>query len=361
MTHKYRRLVIKVGSNVVTNDQGLVDTGRLENLTSQLAVLCREDKEIILITSGAVASGRSLVPTSGKQDPIIMRQVLAAVGQVRLMNHYSDFLARHGLVCAQVLVTKEDFRSRRHYLNMRNCFRALLAQGILPIVNENDAISVTELMFTDNDELAALIASMMNAHAVILMTSVEGVFDGDPSHPDSRLIPIVNHAPAHLESFLSPGISPFGRGGMITKCRMALRLARMGVAVHIVNGRRDHVIGDLLKGCRVGTVFPPRADASPLKRWIAHSEGFSKGTAYINPGALQALLAPERAASLLPIGISRLEGDFQKGDIIRICRENGHLVGLGVAQYGYAKASAFLGEKNRKPLIHYDYLFLTEE
>ncbi len=360
-TASYRRLVLKVGSNVLTNEQGLPDEARIAHVCSQLAELRGRQKEILLITSGAVASGRSLVPSTARPDPVILRQVLAAVGQVRLMKFYSEQLAQNGLLCAQILVTKEDFRSRRHYLNMRNCFRALLEQGIVPIANENDAISVTELMFTDNDELAALIASMMDADAVVLMTNVDGIFDGPPSDPRSQRIPVVHHAPAHLESFLQPETSRFGRGGMRTKCRMALRLARMGIAVHIVNGKRDGILTRLLSGAPEGTAFPPRRDASPLKRWIAHSEGFSKGTATINAGAEQALATPERAASLLPIGITRLEGDFQKGDIVRICREDGRLVGLGVAQYNFAKAHALLGRKNQKPLVHYDYLFLSEE
>jgi glutamate 5-kinase len=190
---------------------------------------------------------------------------------------------------------------------------------------------------------------------------VEGIMDGDPAHPDSQLIPRIDHTPSHLESILAPSISRFGRGGMITKCRMALRLARVGVAVHIVNGKRDRVLSDLMQGWTIGTTFPPRDNASPIKRWIAHSEGFSKGTAYVNEGALQALQSPEHAASLLPVGVIRLEGDFQKGDILRICSESGSLVGVGVTQYGSLKAQNLLGKKNQKPLVHYDYLFLNDE
>lgn len=357
----YRRIVVKVGSNVLTTDQGHPDEARLQHLIEQISELRRNRLEVILVTSGAVASGRSLVPFEERTDPVIRRQVLAAVGQVRLMNLYSESCRANDLLCAQILVTKEDFRSRRHYLNMRNCFSALLEQAILPIANENDAISVTELMFTDNDELAGLIASMMDADAVFLMTNVDGIFNGDPSSPGSQLIPRIDHTPSHLDSFLSPSISQLGRGGMKTKCRMALRLARMGMAVHIVNGKRDHILTDLMRGQSLGTVFPPRDNASPIKRWIAHSEGFSKGTAYINEGAYQALCTPKYAASLLPVGITRLEGNFQRGDVIRICNESGLLIGVGVTQYGSAKAQSLLGKKNQKPLVHYDYLFLNHE
>ncbi|HXH18824.1 MAG TPA: glutamate 5-kinase [Chitinophagales bacterium] len=356
----FKKLVIKIGSNVITQDDGLPDISRFQKIVAQVAELSKRRIKTVLVSSGAVASGRSLLTIRKNLDPVAARQQLAAVGQIKLINTYSELFRKHGLLCAQVLVTKGDFRDRMHYLNMKRCIANLLENNIIPIVNENDVIAVTELMFTDNDELSGLIASMTGADALILLTSVDGLYDGNPSHPGSKLISTVDGSKKDF-SFITPEKSNFGRGGMLTKARMAMKLAQVGITVHIANGTEDDIILKIIDGKQAGTKFIPQKHASHLKRWVAHSEGYAKGKVYVNDGAKEALTKAGKAVSLLPVGILKIEGDFEKGDIIKILGSKNELIGMGVARYSSEKARERTGQKNQQPLIHYDYLYLHPE
>ena len=355
----YRRLVVKIGSNVLTQDNGLPDLARMEQLVEQIAALKSKGLEVILVSSGAVAAGRSLITVPAKADAVRSRQLLAAVGQVKLLSTYAELFGRHKLLCAQVLVTKEDFRDRQHYLNMRNCFQELLQREVIPIVNENDVISVTELMFTDNDELAGLIAAQLDADALIILTNVDGIFDGDPRLPDSRLIPEIAPTTTGFANFVTAQRSLFGRGGMLTKCHMAHKVAKLGISVHIANGKTTGILPAVLAGTAAHTWFQPSKTASGKKKWLANSQDSAKATVRINAGAQAALTASGKASSLLPVGVVAIEGLFRKGDIVRLADEKGHLLGLGIAEYGSDKALERLGQQHQRPLVHYDYLFLT--
>ncbi len=355
----YRRLVVKIGSNVLAQPNGLPDEDRMAQLVAQLVGLKNQGLEIILVSSGAVAAGRSLITLPPRADAVRSRQLLAAVGQVKLLSIYAALLAPHGLLGAQVLVTKEDFRDRQHYLNMRNCFQELLQQNVIPIVNENDVISVTELMFTDNDELAGLVASMLNADALLILSNVDGIFDGDPSQPGARVIQQIAPHDTSFAEFITATRSQFGRGGMLTKCSIAHKVARLGISVHIANGKKTDILPAILNESAVNTWFQPSKRTSGTKKWLAHAQA-AQATVHVNAGARAALLAPGQATSLLPVGIVRIEGDFQKGDLIRLTDEAGHPLGLGLAEYGADKARERLGQHGQRPLVHYDYLFLTE-
>ncbi len=357
---QYKKIVVKVGSNVITRADGMPDTDRIANLVKQLAGLKKQGIEVVLVSSGAVASGRSIIKIKDNADPVAERQQLAAVGQIKLINTYATLFEKHSIVCAQVLVTKGDFRDRRHYLNMQNCVNNLLQNNIIPIVNENDVIAVTELMFTDNDELSGLIASMISADALVLLTSVDGLYDGNPSSPESKLIPVIDDTKTDF-SFITQEKSSFGRGGMVTKSRMASKMARVGVTVHVANGKTDDILLQLISGKKVGTVFVPAKVKSGVKRWVAHSEGYAKGAVIINNGALEALAGMGKAFSLLPVGITKVEGNFEKGDIIKIVSETDELIGVGVAGYNSEKAKSRMGQKKQPALIHYDYLYLSAE
>lgn len=342
---------------MLSQPNGLPDLNRIKQIADQIAVLKEKNIEVILISSGAVASGRSLIPLPEKTDTVASRQLWAAVGQVKLMNIYSQLFQKYDLLCAQVLVTKEDFRDRLHYLNMKNCLKALLQNNIIPIVNENDVISVTELMFTDNDELAGFVASMLDVNALIILSNVDGIFDGHPEREGSKVIAEIDYKTTDFSSFVNTSKSNFGRGGMITKCNIAHKVAGLGINVHIANGFRENSILDLLNGVPLGTKFLPKKNTSSLKKWIAHSENYAKGKVVVNEGAKSALTS-SRASSLLPIGIVQIEGSFQKGDIIRLVDEQGNAIGLGQADYSSDKAGDLIGKKNMKPLVHYDYLYL---
>ncbi len=354
----YHKVVVKVGTNVITNNQGELDLQILDQLVSQTAELHNQGVAVLLVSSGAVGAGRSIIKLLDDLSPVAARQVLSSTGQIRLINTYADLFEERALKTAQILVTKSDFRDRLHYLNIRTCLTSLLKHRIIPVINENDAVSVTELMFTDNDELSGMIASMMQVDAYIILSHVDGLFDMSRQDNAPTVIKTIDISTEHFHQYIKPGTSQFGRGGMLTKCHIAHKLARLGITVHIANGRTSGILLDILNGKEVGTKFIPQKAVHGRKRWIAHSEGLEKGAVTINAGAETALRSPERANSLLPVGIESIIGTFFKGDIIKICSENGEAIGYGMAQYSSEKTRELLGKKGEKPLIHYDYLYI---
>ena len=360
MPKRKKRIVIKVGSNVVAQSSGGLDLGSIEQLTRQISTLNKKGIDVILISSGAVAAGRSLITPPKKTDEISKRQLFASVGQIKLINIYAEQFAQQDCLCAQVLVTKEDFRDREHYINMKNCITVLLQNNVIPILNENDVISVTELMFTDNDELAGLVSGMVDADKLIILSNVRGIYDGSPNNPVSKLIPTVEFGDTGFEKFISSEKSNFGRGGMLTKCGMANKVASMGIPVQIADGKQANVLLDITNNFPIGTLFKPRKNISSVKKWVAHSEGFVKGAVIIDEGAEKALQS-NKPTSLLPVGITKIEGSFKKGEIIQIISKSGKKLGVGKAQYHSEKAAEWMSKKNEKALVHYDYLFLNNE
>ncbi|MFC2087286.1 glutamate 5-kinase [Bacteroidota bacterium] len=356
----YNKLCIKLGSNLLARKDGSLDTERIDHIVDQIAILHQQGKETILVSSGAVASGRNLIKTPALNDAISRRQLWSSIGQIQLMNAYINAFQRHQIMCAQVLVTKGDFKDRHHYLNMKNCISSLLANKVVPIVNENDAVSVTELMFTDNDELAGLIAGMTNAEVIIILSDIDGIYDGDPDESGVSVIPEIHNNLEDYTRIISSKKSNFGKGGIITKSKIANRAAKSGITSYIANGQRDNILLDLLNDDRsvLNTKFVAGKRTSNVKKWIAHSEGFEKGIVYVNTGAKNALLS-KMATSLLFIGITRIEGYFKKGDIVKIMDEEGNYLGLGRVKYDAEMALNYIGKENKKPFIHYDYLFLN--
>ena len=355
-----KRIAVKIGSNVLTRKDGTLDITRMSALVDQVAELHHAGMEIVLISSGAVASGRSEVKVGKKLDSVSARQLYSAVGQAKLINRYYELFREHGLKCGQVLTTKENFGSRTHYLNQKHCMEVMLEHGVIPIVNENDTISVTELMFTDNDELSGLIATMMGMDALIILSNIDGIYNGNPADPASRVIPVVERGKTDLASYVQTGRSSFGRGGMLTKCHIAQKVADEGILVVIANGKRSNILVDLLKDPETipcTRFLPAVKPVSSVKKWIAHSEGFAKGEIHINKGAEEALLAP-KATSLLLVGVTQVVGDFEKDDIVRIVNEEGKLLGVGCAGYGSEEARTLIGSRDLKPLVHYDYLYI---
>lgn len=358
----FKRIAIKVGSNVITNQDGSLDTWRISRLVEDIFVLYKNGIEVILVSSGAVAAGRNDVTPSKKTDIMVARQVWAAIGQAKLISSYQYLFGKYGIPAGQVLATKESFRDRMHYLNMKGCISAMIENKVLPIVNENDTISVNELMFTDNDELSGLISSMMDCDSLIILSNVDGIFTGDPGSEGAEIIREVGEHDSEIRKYLSPSKSGFGRGGMITKCNTALKLAAEGVDVFIANGSRDSVISDIARGRDVPyTRFVAReVKTTGVKKWISHSETFARGSVRINKGAREALLS-DKASSLLMIGITEVDGYFRKGDIISIIDEDGKYLGLGKSEIDSRRAEQYLGQKLLKPLIHYDYLVISDK
>ena len=362
MKFRYKRITVKVGSNVLTKSDGTLNIERIEHLVEQIAFLHKNDIEVVLVSSGAVAAGRNGFKNTKKLDPVSSRQLWSAIGQVKLINHYANLFDKHDITCAQVLTTKENFGERGHYLNMKNCFSTLLENKVVPVVNENDTISVTELMFTDNDELSGLIAGMLNSEALIILSNVNGIYDGNPSLPESKVIREINPGDTDWINNVTTVKSGFGRGGMLTKSAMARKVAREGIPVHIACGLKDNILTELMdaKFQVEHTLFKPDMHkSSNVKKWISYSDSFTKGVLIINKGAEEALLSP-RASSLLLIGVVDVKGVFQKDDIVRIENENGKLIGWGKSRFSSEVAEKEKGSKN-KPIIHYDYLYMKEE
>lgn len=359
MDQHFSRIAVKVGSNVLTRRDGTLDVTRMSALVDQVAELHKTGVEIILVSSGAVASGRSEVHPTKKLDSVDQRQLFSAVGQAKLINRYYELFREHGIAVGQVLTMKENFATRRHYLNQKNCMTVMLENGVIPIVNENDTISVSELMFTDNDELSGLIASMMDAQALIILSNINGIYNGSPADPTSEVIREIGQG-KDLSSYIQASKSSFGRGGMLTKTNIARKVADEGITVIIANGKLDNILVDLIQRpeSTLCTRFIPSAEpVSSIKKWIAHSEGFAKGELHINQCATE-VLNSDKAISILPVGITAIEGEFEKDDIVRIIDFEGNPVGVGKANCDSAQAREAMGKHGKKPVVHYDYLYI---
>jgi len=240
-----KRIVVKVGSNVLTRQDGKLDVTRMSALVDQIACLLRQGIEVILVSSGAVACGRRELTVDHSLDSVEQRQLFSAVGQVKLVGLYYDLFREYGIHVGQVLTMKENFEPGEQYQNQQACMRVMLENDVLPIVNENDTVSVTELMFTDNDELSGLIAQMMQADTLILLSNIDGIYDGHPDNPQSRIIPQVEPG-RDLSQYIKAEKSAFGRGGMHSKYTTATRVQRAGIRVIIANGERENILTDLV-------------------------------------------------------------------------------------------------------------------
>lgn len=373
MEQQLTRIAVKIGSNVLTRRDGTLDVTRMSALVDQVAELHKAGVEIILVSSGAVASGRSEIHPAKKLDSVDQRQLFSAVGQAKLINRYYELFREHGIPVGQVLTMKENFATRRHYLNQKNCMTVMLENGVIPIVNENDTISVSELMFTDNDELSGLIASMMDAQVLIILSNIDGIYNGSPADPASEVIRKIEHG-KDLSSYIQTSKSSFGRGGMLTKTNIARKVADEGITVIIANGKRDNILVDLLHQ-ELPSLFPDVQSSaldsqltytrfipapqpvSSVKKWIAHSEGFAKGELHIDDCATK-VLASDKTVSILPIGITDVRGEFEKDDIVRIIDFEGNPIGVGKANCSSEQAREAMGKHGKKPVVHYDYLYI---
>lgn len=354
-----KRIVVKVGSNVLTRPDGNINVTRMSAIVDQIVWLRKHGYEVILVSSGSMASGRGEVHVDRKLDSVQQRQLFSAVGQVKLIGLYYDLFREYDVNIGQMLTMKESFATRGEYLNQRSCISVMLESGILPIINENDPVSVTELMFTDNDELAGLVASMMNAETLVILSNVDGIYNGDPKQKGTRVIPMVNYD-RDLGEYIQDTKSGFGRGGMMTKAKIASKVADEGIKVIIANGQSENILVNLAEHPQqtMHTEFRPNPNpTSRIKKWIAHSESFAQGSVHINAKAEEALKG-DKAVSLLPVGITAIDGDFEEGDIIDVVNAEGKVIALGRSGYNAAEARKVIGQHDVKPMIHYDYLYM---
>ena len=236
-----KRIAVKIGSNVLTRRDGTLDITRMSALVDQVAELHKRGIQVILVSSGAVASGRSEIQPSHTLDEVSSRQLYSAIGQAKLMGKYYTLFREHGITCGQVLTTKEGLDKEDHYLNQQHCMEVMLAEGVIPIVNENDTLSITELMFTDNDELSGLMAQMMKVDHLFIFSNIDGFYDGNPADPKSRVIRTVASTD-DMEQYIQTSKSSLGRGGMLTKCHIARKVAAAGIPVVIANGKSEDIL-----------------------------------------------------------------------------------------------------------------------
>ncbi len=250
-----QRIIIKIGTKVLSREDKTLDVEFVTRLVEEVVRLRKGGAQVVLVTSGAVGAGKSLVSLSDAQSETVRKQVFAAVGQVKLMATYAELFAKHGYLCAQILATKEDFRDTEHYENMQHCFEGLLLDNVIPIVNENDVTATTELLFTDNDELAGLVAKQLNATNLIILTTTDGVLDGEKK----TVLEVNASNVATVRGYITPDKSTGGRGGMTSKFQVGKELSEIGITVDIINGKRLNALVELSKGMRRGTRFIARA------------------------------------------------------------------------------------------------------
>ena len=334
--YKYRRIIVKAGTNILTGGRDELDDSFIDNLVSQISELSSSGREMLLVSSGAVAAGRGVMRNLSKSSVLPDRQVLAAVGQGRLMHLYEQAFATHGIPTAQALLSRRDVNDRLGYLNLRNTLLSLLNNGVVPVINENDVVAVEELegeVFGDNDTLSALVANLIDADLLVILGSVEGMYTKDPNiFTDAELISVVEKMDDKLNEYAGPSSDLRGRGGMITKIEAARLATASGVDVVIANGTTDSVVVRLSNGERIGTLF--KTSVSKLesrKRWMLSGVS-NKGNIKVDKGAVSALKSSK--TSLLPAGVLSCFGRFERGDIVYIKDEHENNIAAGISNYG---------------------------
>src|SRR2546426_8936594 len=345
------RIVVKVGTGALTDSRKQLDLAQRERLVGQLAIHCKAGKQIVPVSSGAVGAGMGVLGYDKRPGGLAELQACAAVGQSRLMATYENLFARFDLRVAQVLLTHEDLQHHERHLNARNTLVTLLGRGVIPIINENDAVSFTELKFGDNDKLSALVASLLPADVLIILTTVEGLVENF-GKAEAKLVPIVEQIDERIEAMARGTSSATAVGGMSSKLEAAEIVVRAGIPLIIASGRKEENLARVLAAEEEGTLFVPQSEKlKSRKRWIAFFHR-PKGSLFVDDGAKKALR--ENGRSLLPPGVARCDGSFAAGDIVRICDLNGTEFARGITR---ASSNEIVEHKNaRTEIVHRDDL-----
>lgn len=363
---KSRRIVVKVGTRLLCGTRGQFNIKRMECLGRDLASLWTEGRQLVLVSSGAVGAGVGRLGLSRFPQTMPEKQAAAAVGQGVLMQQYETVFAPLGITVAQVLLTQEDLRERKRYLNARHTFHTLLRYRVIPIVNENDTVAVEEIRFGDNDTLAALVACLIDADLLILLTDMDGFYTADPrKSPDARLISEVSEITPEIEELAGGRGSVLATGGMETKLQAARIATGAGIPMVIASGMQEGILNAVIRGKEVGTLFLPREDRMQArKRWIAFNSPV-QGKIYVDRGAASAI--SKRGKSLLPSGIIGVEGAFEMGNVVSVVDPDGKEIARGISNYSSAdvelikgrntqEIKAILGYKDYDEVIHRDNL-----
>ena len=363
-----RRLIVKVGSSLVTNQGEGLDRAALALWARQIAALRADGREVILVSSGAIAEGMQRLGWRRRPSAVHELQAAAAVGQMGLIQVYESCFREFGLISSQILLTHEDLADRRRYLNARSTLRTLLALGVIPIINENDTVATDEIRFGDNDTLAALVTNLVEADALIILTDQSGLHSSDPrKNAGAKLVEWARAGDPELESMAGGAGSAIGLGGMLTKVLAAKRAARSGAHTAIAWGREDNVLVRLARGERIGTLLTAETPTlAARKQWLAdHLQ--VRGRLMLDAGAVKALR--EQRKSLLPVGVFDVSGEFERGEVVGCCNEQGTEIARGLVNYSVAETrrilkapsseiEARLGYVDEAELIHRDNLVL---
>ena len=364
-----KRVVVKAGSGVLTGKNKL-NSRVINNLTNGICGLRKKGIEVILVSSGAIASGMRKIGLTCRPESISKQQAMAAVGQGSLIMAYEKAFGRHGQMVAQILITRDDLNNRRRYLNARNTIFTLLSWKIIPIINENDTVVVDEIKFGDNDNLSAMVTNMTESHLLINLTDIDGLFDKDPRiHKDAHLIKVVDKMNKEVMRYAGSIPGFLGTGGMASKVKAARKTTLQGIPVIIANGRKQDVLGDIFRGKEIGTLFMPQdLILRGRKHWIAFTKS-PKGELIIDRGAGDAI--KNRGKSLLPSGIKAVRGSFSLGDLVVLKDEDNQEIAVGMVNYpSYdiekvmglksAEIESKLGYKYDDEIIHRDNLVVTD-
>ncbi len=363
-----KRLVVKIGSALlVDHASGRLHRAWLDALSDDVAQLMAAGTEVLLVSSGAIAVGRRHLGLPERGLKLEEKQAAAATGQIRLAHAYQESLARHDITVAQILLTLEDTEERRRHLNARSTLNTLLKLGTLPVVNENDTVATSEIRVGDNDRLAARVAAMLGADTLVLLSDIDGLYEADPRvHPDAAFIPEVASITPAIEAMAGTAPTDFSNGGMVTKLMAAKVATGAGCRMVIADGRRQHPLAAVIEGARCSWFLASVEPRTARKRWIAGALKAS-GKLVLDEGAQRALRSGK---SLLPAGVTAVEGSFQRGDAVLVCDAAGHEIARGLAAYSAADArriighksreiEAILGYRGREELIHRDDLVVS--
>lgn len=352
-----RRIVVKVGTKIICGSRGELDLHRIESLVQDLAVLWGKGLDVILVSSGSIGAGVGRLGLSRKPRTIPEKQAAAAVGQGILMQHYETFFTPHGVVVAQVLLTREDITNRERYLNARHTLQSLLGFRVVPIVNENDTVAVEEIRFGDNDTLAALVACLVDADLLILLTDLDGYYTADPNkNMEAELIPEIYAITPEIEAAAGGRGSALATGGMETKIMAAKIAMQAGIPLIIANGMKKGTLQAILKGEQIGTLFVPREDRMQARKlWIAFGSPV-QGRLVVDAGAAGALL--KKGKSLLPTGVVSVEGDFTAGNVVSIVDPTAQEIARGISNYDAQALQMIKGHNSceiKEILGYHDY------
>jgi glutamate 5-kinase len=363
-----KRIVVKVGTSTLTYGSGKLNLDQIEKLVRELSDLVNQGKEIILVSSGAVGAGMARLGLKEKPKTMPEIQAAAAVGQGILMHTYEKLFGEYGQIVAQVLLTREDSVNRKRYVNSRNTLMSLLAMQVIPVINENDAVAVDELKIGDNDTLSAMVASIVDADLLIILSDVDGLYTANPqNHSEARLVEEVTDITAEIESLAGGPGTPTGTGGMHTKIQAAKIAVNSGVVMVIASGSHSGIVREIVSGAKLGTLFLPKENRLQIrKRWLAFGARVH-GAVTVDKGCEQAIL--KGGSSLLAAGIKAVDGDFEHGNTIRILTAEGREIARGIANYNASEArrimgahtneiTAILGSKPYDEVIHRDNLVL---